>query len=156
MCAQKIQVREPLFDRLVDDDLTLTRELAPARTLDRQGLKDSVRRELERLLNTRTSLPADVLSLRERSVIDYGIPDCSLFSPRSFDDRARVAELIRRAIVAYEPRLSEVRVAVDVAPGELLAMAVYVEAMLITGFVPEPVTFDTVLLNGAEVSVDAE
>ena len=155
MSAQRIEVRTPLFDRLVDDDLTLTRELPPVRTLGREGLKESVRREMERLLNTRTSLPADRLALRERSVIDYGLPDCSMFSPRSSDDRARVGELIRRAIVAYEPRLSEVRVAVDVAPGHLLAMAVRVEAMLITGSVPEPVSFDTVLLNGQEVSVHA-
>jgi type VI secretion system lysozyme-like protein len=156
MSAPKIEVPTLLFDRLVDLDTTLTRELRPMRTLDRDGLEESVRREMERLLNTRTSFPADLLALRDRSVIDYGVPDCAMFSPRSFDDRARVAEHIRRAIVAYEPRLSEVRVTVGVAPAEILAMSVHIEAMLETGSVPEPVSFDTVLQNGEEVSVDAD
>jgi type VI secretion system protein ImpF len=153
---QKIEVRTPLFDRLVDRDPTLRRELRPMRTLERGGLKESVRREMELLLNTRTSLPASRLSLRDRSVIDYGIPDCSMFSPRSFEDRARLAEIIRRAIAAYEPRLAGVRVAVDVAAGDELAMAVRIEAMLITGSVPEPVSFDTVLQTGEGVAVHAD
>ena len=152
---QKVEVRTPLFDRLVDRDPTLRRELRPMRTLGRAGLRESVRRELEMLLNTRTSLPANRLSLRERSVIDYGIPDCSMFSPRSFDDRGRLAEILRRAIAAYEPRLAGVRVTVDVSPSDELAMAVRIEATLITGAVPEPVSFDTVLQSGEEVTVHA-
>jgi type VI secretion system protein ImpF len=152
----KVEVRTPLFDRLVDRDASpMGRELRPMRTLGRGGLKESVRREMELLLNTRTSLPASRLSVRERSVIDYGIPDCSMFSPRSFDDRARLAELIRKAIVAYEPRLRDVRVAVDAAVGDEVAMAVRIEAMLVTGSVPEPVSFDTMLQTGDEALVVA-
>lgn len=153
--STKIEVRTPLFDRLVDHDPTLRRELRPMRTLGRSGLKESVRRELEMLLNTRTSLPAGRLLLRERSVIDYGVPDCSMFSPRSFEDRARLADIIRRAIAAYEPRLADVRVTVELAPGDELAMSVRIEAMLVTGSVPEPVSFDTVLQSGEDTLVVA-
>ena len=37
----------PLFDRLVDRDRFLRHELRSMRTLDRRGVKESVRRELE-------------------------------------------------------------------------------------------------------------
>jgi type VI secretion system protein ImpF len=155
MPEHRIEVRTPLFERLVDNDLTLERELRPMRTLGRKGLKDSVRRGLEMLLNTRTSLPANRLSLRDRSVIDYGLPDCSMFSPRSFDDRQRLAELIRRAVTAYEPRLADVRVVVEMSQGDEVSMDVHIEASLLIGSVREPVSFDTLLHAGDEVTVHA-
>jgi type VI secretion system protein ImpF len=147
MSEGKIEVRMPLFDRLVDRDPMLRRELRPLRTLDRGGLKESVRRELERLLNTRSSLPADRLAARERSSIDYGVPDFSMFSAASFADRQRLAEIVRRAIVAYEPRLAGVRVYLE-AIGDDFRLFGRIEATLLTGRVAEPVHFDTVLQLG--------
>jgi len=147
MSEEKIEVRMPLFDRLVDRDPTLRRELHPLRTLDRGGLKESIRRELERLLNTRSSLPADRLAARERSSIDYGVPDFSMFSAASFADRQRLAEIVRRAIAAYEPRLAGVRVHLEHA-GDDFRLIGRIEAMLLTGRVAQPVHFDTVLQLG--------
>jgi len=147
MREERIEVRMPLFDRLVDRDPTLRRELRPLRTLDRGGLRESVRRELERLLNTRSSLPADRLAARERSSIDYGVPDFSMFSAASFADRQRLAEIVRRAIAAYEPRLAGVRVHLEI-PRDDFRLFGRIEAVLLTGRVPEPVHFDTVLQLG--------
>src|SRR6266852_2309925 len=93
MSERPIEVRMPLFDRLVDRDPRLAREERPLRTLDRGGLYESVRRELERLLNTRCPFPAHQLGGHERSVIDYGIPDFAGFSARSFADREQLAEV---------------------------------------------------------------
>src|ERR1700760_3085548 len=45
--------RVPLFDRLIDEERHISHEPTPFRTLDRQGVRDSLRRELERLLATR-------------------------------------------------------------------------------------------------------
>ena len=141
----KIEVRTPLFDRLVDRDPRLGRELRPMRTLDRRGLKESVRRELELLFNTRCPIPAHRLAGRERTVIDYGIPDFSTFSPRSHDDRARLAEAMRRAVEAYEPRLRQVHITIEPLAGEELMLAASLEAMMVYDTVPEPVSFVTVL-----------
>ena len=110
MATQKIEVRMPLFDRLVDRDPRLPHELRPTRTLDRRGLRESVRRELEQLFNTRCPFPAHRLPIRERSVIDYGVPDFSVFSPRSYDDRVHLAELLRRTF-HRRPRLPELAAA---------------------------------------------
>jgi|ERR1051325_6694218 type VI secretion system protein ImpF len=152
-----MQVRTPLFDRLVDRDPHLRRELRPMRTLDRRGLRESVRRELEQLFNTRCPVPQHHLGNRERTVIDYGIPDLAIFSARSFDDRGRIAEILRKAIEAYEPRLSNPRVTVEQVPGEELALMARIEATMVTETVPEPVSFLTVLqLKEGEVSVHGD
>jgi type VI secretion system protein ImpF len=156
MGERKIEVRMPLFDRLVDRDPRLRREVRPLRTLDRRGVRESVRRELELLFNTRCPFPAHRMAGRERSVIDYGIPDFSTFSPRSFEDRERLAEVLRRAVEAFEPRLAQVRVRVEPLPGDDLALAGRVEALLLTESVPEPVSFDTVLqMREGKVEVHA-
>lgn len=156
MATQKIEVRMPLFDRLVDRDPRLPHELRPTRTLDRRGLRESVRRELEQLFNTRCPFPAHRLPIRERSVIDYGVPDFSVFSPRSFDDRVRLAELLRRTIEAFEPRLIDVQVSLEPEPGNELSLIGVIEAKVLTDMVPEPISFETSLdLKEGKVEVHA-
>lgn len=156
MGSQKIEVRMPLFDRLVDRDPRLRHELRPTRTLDRRGLRESVRRELEQLFNTRCPFPAHRLPIGPRTVLDYGVPDFTVFSARSFDDRVRLAELLRRTIEAFEPRLIDVQVSLDPQPGDDLSLAGIIEAKLLTDTVPEPVSFETALdMKEGKVEVHA-
>ena len=142
MDEHKTEVRKPLFDRLVDRDPGLGREVGrPQRTLDRRGLRESVRRELERLFNTRCPLPEHRLAGRQRSVIDYGVPELTGFSARNVEDRDRLAEVLRLAVEAYEPRLGDVRIRLEPVPGDDLSLGGYVEGFLRTDDVPEPVSF---------------
>lgn len=151
-----MEVRTPLFDRLVDRSPKLRHEVRPARTLDRRGLRESVRRELERLLNTRCPLPAHRLADRPRSVIDYGLPELTGFSANRAEDRERLAELIRRAVEAFEPRLAEVRVRLEPVPGDALSLAGHIEAVFQGDSVTEPVSFHTsVETRSGKVAVDA-
>ncbi|HWM89364.1 MAG TPA: type VI secretion system baseplate subunit TssE [Thermoanaerobaculia bacterium] len=150
----KNEVRMPLFDRLVDKDRRLGREARPLRTLGRRDLKESVRRELVRLFNTRCPIPAHRLGDRPRTVIDYGIPDLSGFSARSPDDRSRLAEVLLQAVEAFEPRLANVRVHLDPIPGDDLSLSGRIEAALVFDSVAEPVSFVTVLqMKDNEVEV---
>lgn len=151
MADSPIEVRMPLFDRLVDRNPEGV-ELVPMRTLDRRELRTSVRRELELLFSTRSSLPTHHVPLRDRSVLDYGIPDFSTFFARSFDDRARLAGALLRAIVAYEPRLADVRVRVEADAEHEERAVCRIEANLVVGAVREPVAFETVL-HGPEVTL---
>jgi type VI secretion system lysozyme-like protein len=146
------QVRMPLFDRLVDRDRFLRRDLVQVRTIDRRGVRESVRRELEQLFNTRCPIPAHLLPSRTRTVIDYGIPDFSTLSARNPSDRTRLAEILRLAIGVYEPRLANVRVEIDAPSGmgsqngsndfELTGL---IAADLVVDDVHEPVLFSTAL-----------
>jgi len=143
-------VREPrtiegaralLFDRLVDLDPRQAVEQHPLRVLDRDGLRESVRREVARLLNTRTPLPPSGLEGRERTVLEYGLPDFSARYTRDPGARAELAREMERCIEAYEPRLRGVRVEVELPPGSQRELTARVSGTMVSGDVVEPVSF---------------
>lgn len=148
-----IHVLRPLFDRLIDMDPASAAEARPKRSLDRRGLRLSIRRELQRLFNTRLHLPLEALEGRERTVLEYGLPDYSHFSPLRLEDRKLLAEQVRRAVVAYEPRLSRTKVDVGPPDGDPQNLKVVITGELVIDEVAEPVSFPTVFRQGwAEVS----
>jgi len=136
--------RALLFDRLVDVPDWDERE-RPLRILNSEQLKASVRRELERLLNTRCSIPLHRLGEEERSVVNYGIPDFSSLSPHNADDHALIASIVGQTITAFEPRLRQVRVEVGPASGAESALWLIIIAELVIGAFTEPVSFPVTL-----------
>lgn len=95
----------PLFERLVEDtDAWLEGESA---------LRDSVARELSRLLNARSRLTMAEFAGSDCGVLDYGVPDFSERSLRSGADREAILTAVRRAIALFEPRLANVAVKFD-------------------------------------------
>jgi type VI secretion system lysozyme-like protein len=132
MTGDDLTVRTPLFDRLVGG----------GRTLDRRGLRESVRRELETLFNTRSTFPARRLSGAPLTVIDYGIPPLTTYSARNPNDHVELAAALRLAIETYEPRLRAVRVRAIPTEREDIALAIVIEAELLAENVREPVSFE--------------
>lgn len=130
-----------------------------------QELRDSVRRDLDWLLNTKRWLPHDFEGLPEvkTSLLNYGMPDLSPFSPANGRDLASLARTIEELIRCYEPRLrsGSVRVSVVTKPvavpgeGEERERPRFrIDAMLCVDPVNEPVSFDTeVDLEHRQVSV---
>ncbi|WP_321843975.1 type VI secretion system baseplate subunit TssE [Paraburkholderia bannensis] len=102
----------PLFERLADDapfDAHERTDAMAARRLDAQGLRDSVRAELLRLLNTRRGR-----SMRETAdVLHYGLPDWSALSAARAGDRSTLERDVAQAIRAFEPRLAAPRVTIE-------------------------------------------
>lgn len=146
--------RVPLFDRLVDEHPDQPDLPRPLRTLDRAGLLESVRRELERLLSSRSPLPAHRLAGRELTVIDYGLPDLADFAAADPEDHRRLAALVERTVTAFEPRLTEVRVRVERPLPERRSLLLALEGVLASGRPGEPVSFPMVLgLAGGGVEV---
>lgn len=94
------------------------------------ALELSIGRELGRLLNTRCGATLAQLAGRERSVIDYGLPDYSILYTDHIDDRRRLTELVRDTIVAFEPRLREVEVRIELLGNSRHALRVYVQGMV--------------------------
>jgi type VI secretion system protein len=75
---------------------------APKNESGSRALLESVRRNLERILNARMgTAPGSP---------DYGLPPLSQFLFGSADSMSRLAALVERAIDQYEPRLRRVRV----------------------------------------------
>jgi len=149
--------RALLFERLVDTKPDSKQESPPYRVLNREELRESVSRELGRLLNTRCPVPLRLLGEEERTVINYGIPDFSSLSPESPDDRALIASIIGQTITAFETRLRNVRVTAEYVAGHERKLYITVEADLVTDMVieirsypqfsssSEPVSFPIVL-----------
>jgi type VI secretion system protein ImpF len=137
-----------LLDRLIDEDPTAKREDPQSQFQRLRQLKQSVRRDLENLLNTRwraVGWPKDLSEL-ESSVVNYGIPDftgANLGSAGSRDDFVRV---IQETIRRFEPRLKRVKVElVDNSEREDRTMRFRIDAILQCDQEPEPVVFDSSL-----------
>lgn len=126
----------PLFDRLAAD--------AP-RTLDRRGLRESVRRELELLFNTRSASPAHRLPGAPLTVLDYGIPALSDYSVRNPADHRALEAALLAAIRAFEPRLDAVRVRVVLPENDGMTLTVAIDADLAVNALREPVSFNVAI-----------
>lgn len=144
--------RALLFERLVDRQPREPAEPHPLRRLTRRELRESVRREVGWLLSTRCPIPIHRLDERERSVIDYGVPDFSTFSPHSQEDHRRLAQLLSRSIAAFEPRLRHVRVTVERYLEERKSLLVRLDAVLVVESVTEPIAFPVMIQHETGVT----
>lgn len=140
----------PLFDRLSDDAPGVRAEAEPRRVLDLDGLKESVGREIEILLNTRCPLKEEDIDYKTRSVIDYGLVDIAPYFTRSVDDRRRLSQHIARTIAVYEPRLTRVSVTIEDMSRETHRLLVRVDGAVRFGNVVHPVSFPVHVSQGDE------
>ena len=135
-----------VLDRLLDEDPSKTLEAPKSRTQVLRELKQSVRRDLENLLNTRwraTSWPAHLQEL-EVSLLSYGLPDVTAADLASSSKREEFRRTLQRVIRDFEPRLSKVSVKL-LDRGEPVdrTLRFRIEAMLRVEPSPEPVAFDS-------------
>lgn len=131
----------PLFDRLCQAPAEPGRGPLADRVLDSAGLRESVRQDLSRLLNTRASLRGPLEQLASGTVLDYGLPDFSPLTPASETDRNLLAKVVAARISAHEPRLRNVRVVIAADTANPRAVQGVIMASLALGEVCEPVTF---------------
>lgn len=135
--------RTPLFERLIDEQPHEPGEPNPLRVHGREELRESVRREVATLLNTRCPARED----RNGSVIDYGIPDFSWMSAASGDDRRELADTIARKVAAFEPRLRQIRVTLERDAADPRAVVGILEGVLMVESIREPVSFPLLIHN---------
>jgi type VI secretion system protein ImpF len=143
-------LKTPLFDRLLDDGINVRQPVSPTRSLDMPSLRESVRADLSRLLNTRTNLRGAVKDLASGTVLDYGIPSLSPISPASDDDRRILAELLEKIVAQYEPRLRSVRILVQQDKTDPRALIGVVYGNLVSGNEMENVYFPLALDSAAK------
>jgi type VI secretion system protein ImpF len=124
-------------------------------------LRNAVRRDLDRLLNTRRiAEPAgDAFPEVQKSVYHYGLPDITSLSGDSDPARRRLVRQVEEAIELFEPRLTNVRVLAMETPAraDRRQIRFHIEAMLRVDPDPERVAFDTVLETASgRISVTGE
>lgn len=155
----EIRIAPSVLDRLLDDDPDLTQEAPSSRSKSLRELKDSVRRDIEWLLNTRQTVggaPDGLIELG-RSLAAYGLPDFSNITVSSPADQLRLQRSIETVISNFEPRLQNVLVTLlpSTVPEQKLRFRI--EGRLRIEPAPEPVAFDTVLrADNSQYVVNAE
>jgi type VI secretion system protein ImpF len=151
----KIQAEQPLvpsvLDRLLDDEPEVSREAPRSRNQMLRELKQSVRRDLEDLLNTRRrclGFPPGLTEL-ERSLVNYGIPDFLSGNMASAEGREQLCQALEAVIRTYESRFKTVKVHL-LDSGDALdrTLRFRIDALLRADPAPEPVVFDSSLEPG--------
>jgi type VI secretion system protein ImpF len=147
----RIQPDQPLvpsvLDRLLDDEPGVRRDPAQTRHQVLRELKQSVRRDLEHLLNTRSRClpwPPELAELAD-SLVNYGIPDVTGNPMASDDDRERLRALLEIVIRRWEPRFQRVHVHLLGAETLDRTLRFRIDALLFATPAPEPVVFDSAL-----------
>ena len=135
-----------LFDRLdADDDASFGRPRAPARKSDEW--KESITRDLEALLNTRSALLPDALAGYPEvsaSVVNYGLIDFAGMCMTSDTDQQRICTAVRLAIERHEPRLEKVTATLQPRKGAINRVDFVITAQLKNAPVADPMQFNAV------------
>jgi type VI secretion system protein ImpF len=155
------QADQPLvpsvLDRLLDDQPDAREEPSRTRGQVLRELKQSVRRDLENLLNTRWRCMTWPESLEElaRSLANYGVPDVTGADLGSNEKRQSFLKPLQTAIGLFEPRLKNVEITVldNTEPLDRV-LRFRIRALLQVEPAPEPVVFDSAvqpITGGVEV-----
>lgn len=133
-----------IIDRIIDPEAGGTRF---RRGYSLEKMIESVRRDLEDLLNTRrgiSEIEEEYVELRN-SIVNFGMPDFASLDTTTFQDRERLADVIEHIVEQFEPRLKEVRAVMDTSwDSGKFDVRYQIEAKLSVDPAPE-VTFETVL-----------
>jgi type VI secretion system protein ImpF len=137
-----------ILDRLLDEEPSNHREAPKSRVQVLRELKQSVRRDLENLLNTRCrSMPRPTnLTELEVSLAGYGLPDISGAELTSTAGRERFRRTVERIIRTFEPRFKSVAVTlVDAGSAVDRTLRFRIDGLLKAEPAPEPVAFDSAI-----------
>ncbi|MGI8883553.1 MAG: type VI secretion system baseplate subunit TssE [Pyrinomonadaceae bacterium] len=151
MRDNEIRITPSIVDRLLDFEPRVSSEAPKSRSQGLRELKQSVRRDLEWLLNTRHSAEKvpDGLEEVNKSIAVYGLPDFTGLSSKNIDDRKSLIRNIETALKTFEPRFMNLKVALVESDEQERGVKFQIQAILRIEPTPEPVVFDTVLQVGS-------
>ncbi len=147
---------ETLVTQSLLDRLTVSEDWPSTRSQSLRLLRESLKRDMEWLLNTRQPPIDGIERFRKasRSVIHYGLIDTSSLSLSSSTDHRRLQQAVHDCIVAYEPRLIDVKVVIEGDSTVRRQLRFHIEAQIDVDPAPEEISFDTVLdLTSGEYTV---
>jgi len=147
----EIRVTASVLDRLLDFDPKTSTEAPKSRSKSLAELKQSVRRDLEWLLNTRSFIGEIDENLEEvnKSVMVFGLPDFTGMSAKSDSELSRLRRTLEKAIKNFEPRFLNVKVSLEPVSNIDRLLKFRIEAQLNVEPSPEPIAFDTILQLGS-------
>ena len=138
--AREMIVAQSLMERLGEEVNWPTTQSASLRML-----KESIRRDLEALLNTRRPMPRELECYEAAacSVLNYGLDDLSTLRVEPNGYLQEMQRAIQFCLATYEPRLTNVKVSLE--DGDLMhrQIRLHIEAILPVHPAIQIVTFNT-------------
>ncbi|WNO08073.1 type VI secretion system baseplate subunit TssE [Teredinibacter sp. KSP-S5-2] len=145
---KKKNLRPSILDRLIDDEPHLQVETEKTRHQRLKELRNSVRRDLENLLNSRYRVisPPEELQESNTSLLNYGLPDLATVNIVDLDKKREFTQNLERVLKTYEPRFKSVKVSYqDNKDNTDRTLRFRIDATLYADPAPEIVVFDSIL-----------
>jgi len=145
---KKKKLRPSILDRLIDDEPHNQTENDPGQHQLLKQLRDSVRRDLENLLNTRYFIisPSSPYVELDKSLLNYGLPDLATVNILDAKKREEFTETLEKTLIEFEPRFKSVRVSYQDNKDSLdRTLRFRIDAEIYAEPLPEVVVFDSVL-----------
>ncbi len=137
-----------LLEKLFDDAPRNPSGVGVIRPVSLEQYKESVARDLEGLLNSRSAFTEEDLAAFpecQRSLMTYGLCDFAAMSLASAYDRATICRSLERAIARHEKRLHHVQVQLDSGNKAGSGLHFTIHGMLDVNPAREPISFDAML-----------
>ena len=142
------KLRPSILDRLLDDEPHNQTEQDPGQHQLIKQLRNSVRRDLESLLNTRYNVvkPPDDLYEVEKSLLNYGLPDLATINITDAKKRDEFTATLQKTLEEYEPRFKSVKVSyIDNKDETDRTLRFRIDAVIYADPLPQVVVFDSIL-----------
>jgi type VI secretion system protein ImpF len=145
---QKKEFRASILDRLLDDEPQTQTDIDKSRHQQLRELRDSVRRDLQSLLNTRHRMisPPEEYPQLEISLLNYGLPDLAAINIADLEKKRSFTRLLEKILSDFEPRFKTVKVQhITTTNTTDRTLKFRIDATLYADPAPEIVVFDSVL-----------
>ena len=145
---KKKKLRPSIIDRLFDDEPGNENELDPGQHQKLKQLRNSVRRDLENLMNTRFRVmePGEEFKELEKSLLNYGLPDLATINITDLEKRKEFTSKLEIILKEFEPRFKNVSVSYfDNKDNTDRTLRFRIDATLYADPSPEVVVFDSIL-----------
>ncbi len=142
------KLRPSILDRLFDDEPHNKVEKKVEHHQVLKQLRNSIRRDLEYLLNTRFHLiqPSSDLTEVDKSIFNYGLPDLATVNIMDIERRKKFINHLEKTLKSYEPRFKSVSVSfVENADSVDRTLRFRIDTVIYADPLPEVVVYDSML-----------
>lgn len=146
--SRKNKIRPSILDRLLDNNPNSNVDGDQDQYQKTKDLRNSVRRDLENLLNTRLRVvePGDEYKELAISLLNYGMPDLATINIADQEKRKQFIEQLETMLIEFEPRFKSVSIHYQENADRLdRSLRFRIDAVLYADPSPEIVVFDSVL-----------
>ena len=144
----KKKLRPSILDRLIDDEPESKTDTNHGAHQKLKQLRNSVRRDLENLMNARLRVvePSEEFTELDKSLLNYGLPDLATINITDLDKRKAFTVKMEKILREFEPRFKNVNVSyIENKDSIDRTLRFRIDATLYADPSPEIVIFDSVL-----------